>query len=72
LTVINQQFYKATRVKRRVKMSFTTDIGVLKLIISKSFGECLFLQGVIRKRSKKTHMSDLHRDKKTTNNFSGI
>jgi hypothetical protein len=29
LTVINHQFYKSTRVKRRVKMSFTIDLGVL-------------------------------------------
>jgi hypothetical protein len=70
--VINHQFYKATRVKRRVKMSLTIDLGVFNLIISMSFGECLFLQGVIKKRSKETHMSDLHRDKKTTNKFSGI
>jgi hypothetical protein len=53
-------------------MSFTIDLGVFKLIISMSFGECLFLQGVIRKRSKETHMLDLHRDKKITNKFSGI
>jgi hypothetical protein len=26
---INHQFYKSTRIKRRVKMSFTLDLGVL-------------------------------------------
>jgi hypothetical protein len=31
-----------------------------------SFGECLFLQGVIRKDPKEVHISDLHRDKKAT------
>jgi hypothetical protein len=30
LMVINHQLYKSTRVKRRVKMSFTIDLGVLK------------------------------------------
>jgi hypothetical protein len=29
-----------------------------------SFGEYLFLQGVIRKDPKEVHMSDLHRGKK--------
>jgi hypothetical protein len=29
LTVINHQLYKSTRIKRRVKMSFTLDLGVL-------------------------------------------
>jgi hypothetical protein len=28
-----------------------------------SFGECLFLQGIIRKYPKKAHMSCLHREK---------
>jgi hypothetical protein len=31
-----------------------------------SFGECLFLQGVIRKEPKEAHMSGLHRDKTPT------
>jgi hypothetical protein len=62
LTVINHQFYKSTRIKRRVKMSFTLDFGVFKLIIFMSFGECLFLHGVIRKIPKETHMLDLHRE----------
>jgi hypothetical protein len=46
-------------------MSFTLDLGVFKLIISISFGECLFLQGVIKKRPKETHMLDLHKEKST-------
>jgi hypothetical protein len=29
LTVINHQLYKSIRIKRRVKMSFTLDLGVL-------------------------------------------
>jgi hypothetical protein len=29
LTVVNHQLYKSTRIKRRVKMSFTLDLGVL-------------------------------------------
>jgi hypothetical protein len=29
LTVINHQLYKSTRIKRRVKMRFTLDLGVL-------------------------------------------
>jgi hypothetical protein len=31
-----------------------------------SFGECLFLQGDIRKEPKEAHMSGLHRDKTPT------
>jgi hypothetical protein len=31
-----------------------------------SFGECLFLQGVIGKEPKDVHMSDLHREKRVT------
>jgi hypothetical protein len=30
-----------------------------------SFGEFLFLEGVIRKEPKEAHMSGLHRDKNT-------
>jgi hypothetical protein len=32
-----------------------------------SFGEYLFLQGVIRKEPKEVNMSDLHREKPTYN-----
>jgi hypothetical protein len=43
-------------------MNFTIDLG-LSLTNSTSFGEYLFLQGIISKIPRETHMSDLHREK---------
>jgi hypothetical protein len=43
-------------------MNFTIDLG-LSLTNSTSFGEYLFLHGIIRKIPRESHMSDLHREK---------
>jgi hypothetical protein len=51
--------------EKRPKYNYHLDIG-FTLTEFTSFGECLFLQGVIRKDPKEVYMSDLHRDKKAT------
>jgi len=48
-------------------MNITLDLE-FSLTISTSFGKYLFLQGVIRKESKKIHMSNLHRENTTSSN----
>jgi len=48
-------------------MNITIDLG-FSPTISMSFGECLFLQGVIRKEPKEVHMWDLYRENTMSSN----